>query len=199
MSTRVHFERIRLAVFKYEHAQTVAAKAMQVKDKASSKLTAAIKAQADGRVVEALRARAAWLRHGSQVEDATANVVAAAAELLETLKAGGFDLGKGPPWSEGIDAIATERHRQVTEEGWSAEHDAQHDGGQMTIAAACYAVHGTDAKVVSPHSDDGWPWSSELDKRSKHDRVKQLAIAGALIAAEIDRVLSRSAEMAGDR
>lgn len=35
---------------------------------------------------------------------------------------------------------------------------------------------------------DPWPWDVAWDKRYKHDRLKQLAIAGALIAAEIDRL-----------
>jgi len=35
---------------------------------------------------------------------------------------------------------------------------------------------------------DGWPWSEEWDKREKHDEIRSLTIAGALIAAEIDRL-----------
>lgn len=33
-----------------------------------------------------------------------------------------------------------------------------------------------------------WPWPTEWDKRGKHSRHRQLEIAGALIAAEIDRL-----------
>ena len=35
---------------------------------------------------------------------------------------------------------------------------------------------------------DGWPWSKDWDKRKKHDQMRSLVIAGALIAAEIDRL-----------
>lgn len=35
---------------------------------------------------------------------------------------------------------------------------------------------------------DGWPWGEEWDKREKHDLMRSLVIAGALIAAEIDRL-----------
>ena len=37
---------------------------------------------------------------------------------------------------------------------------------------------------------DPWPakWSAAWDKRSKHNRLRRLTIAGALIAAEIDRL-----------
>ncbi len=36
---------------------------------------------------------------------------------------------------------------------------------------------------------DPWPFEKELDKRLKHNRIKKLAIAGALVAAELDRLL----------
>lgn len=39
---------------------------------------------------------------------------------------------------------------------------------------------------------DGWPWSKEWDKRKKHDKMRSLVIAGALIAAEIDRLTTLS-------
>jgi hypothetical protein len=32
-------------------------------------------------------------------------------------------------------------------------------------------------------------WAPEYDKRGKHDRLRRLEIAGALIAAEIDRII----------
>lgn len=35
---------------------------------------------------------------------------------------------------------------------------------------------------------DGWPWGEDWDKREKHDIMRSLVIAGALIAAEIDRL-----------
>ena len=102
--------------------------------------------------------------------------------------------------------IAAERERQVNVEGWTPEHDSEHDSGEMALAAACYAspvpikaevdipcgcreacchhifgLIGTDWR-------DPWPWDKAWDKRNKHPRIKQLVIAGALIAAEIDRL-----------
>jgi hypothetical protein len=96
----------------------------------------------------------------------------------------------------GVDLIAAERKRQIEKEGWTPEHDSEHQRGEMAIAAACYAVESTDAEVRYPYFDDGtdsendrgWPWEVAWDKRKKHDRLKQLIIAGALIAAEIDRL-----------
>ncbi len=107
----------------------------------------------------------------------------------------------------GTDRIAQERRRQTEQEGWTKEHDNQHKDSQLAIAAACYAVHGlwkyngaerypvevTYDESGGPHDQahtDAWPWSKYWDKREKHSRVRQLEIAGALIAAEIDRITS---------
>jgi hypothetical protein len=57
--------------------------------------------------------------------------------------------------------------------------------------------------VECPHFDgmvvswqDPWPWEPEWDKRGSGDRMRDLVKAGALIAAEIDR-LQRSAKAEG--
>lgn len=91
----------------------------------------------------------------------------------------------GPP--DGVDLIADERIRQITKEGWTPDHDDKHRDGAMAITAACYAANETHAKVVID-GEDAFPWGSCADKRKKHDRIRQLTIAGALIAAEIDRL-----------
>jgi hypothetical protein len=110
----------------------------------------------------------------------------------------------------GAERIAAERDRQMKVEGWTPAHDDQHTAGELAIAAACYAAQYPIKAEVSrevPCScreaccehfggtitkrgwQDPWPWSEECDKRKKHDRIKSLTIAGALIAAEIDRLL----------
>lgn len=108
--------------------------------------------------------------------------------------------------SAGIELITAERVRQRADEGWDDVHDDEHEDGELAIAAACYAspVPLRAEKLVScgcrsagdcPHVFgptrwlDPWPWDAKWDKRKNHDRVKQLTIAGALIAAEIDRLL----------
>ena len=83
----------------------------------------------------------------------------------------------------GIELIAEERKRQIEKEGWSHEHDAQHKNGELAQAAACYALN----KLPVPKLK--FPWPQHWDKRKKHDRKKSLAIAGALIAAELDRLM----------
>lgn len=84
----------------------------------------------------------------------------------------------------GVGVIRAERERQVAEEGWTTTHDDEHDNGALARAAAVYAIpedsrHGI-LWVLWPIS---WRW-----KPSPDDRVRELAKAGALIAAEIDRL-----------
>ncbi len=86
-----------------------------------------------------------------------------------------------------IDEVAAERKRQTEREGWTDAHDDTHTRGEMAISAACYAANGTDAEVTVS-GEDAFPWGSCHDKRAKHPRLRQLAIAGALVAAEIDRL-----------
>jgi hypothetical protein len=102
------------------------------------------------------------------------------------------------PLTQGSALIAAERRRQITQEGWTPDHDDGHQAGELAAAAACYAFAAQEK--VSPgggswHPDDSWPWSEEWWKPSE-DPVRNLVKAGALIAAEIDRLL-RLAEKGG--
>lgn len=83
--------------------------------------------------------------------------------------------------SPGAAAIAAERARQMTAEGWTAEHDDEHSHGEIAQAAAYYLR--TAQGVPSAHL---WPFSGPP---KKHEPLRGLVIAGALIAAEIDRLL----------
>jgi len=112
------------------------------------------------------------------------------------------------PPKTGAELISIERERQMSEEGWTAEHDDEHTEGELALVAVCYATplpifikkeHGTNIGFVDP-----WPWFDEVevtrygdgartkvkvwDKRKKHSKLRKLIIAGALIAAEIDRI-----------
>jgi len=110
--------------------------------------------------------------------------------------------------SWGAEEIARERRRQMAlqapGEAWTAEHDDEHTGGTMAAAAACYAAPYAIACIRLPdglRECDGWPWDAEWDKRMRRPlprggddpvfitiRIRELAKAGALIAAEIDRL-----------
>jgi hypothetical protein len=97
----------------------------------------------------------------------------------------------------GIERIAAERKRQIEEEGWTAEHDDAFAMDQLARAATCYAMPGFFAKKLL---NDGlgrwvslielfWPWEKHWWKPTPENRIRELEKAGALIAAEIDRLL----------
>ena len=92
-----------------------------------------------------------------------------------------------------IELIAAERDRQVNVEGWTIEHDEEHDKGELAIAAACYALAGLHRRTGF---DEGggtyvpviWPWERAAWKPTPDDRIRELVKAGALIVAEIERL-----------
>ena len=93
----------------------------------------------------------------------------------------------------GIELIAEERQRQINVEGWTKEHDAKHDDGELANAAAYYAL--TDELISFMDADWGndmhlhiWPFDLKWLKRNPENRIRDLQKAGALIAAEIDRL-----------
>jgi len=98
--------------------------------------------------------------------------------------------GSEPYRSHGADLIAAERQRQIEAEGWTPEHDAEHDRDDLACAAACYATppHLRPFSGEPPGGPARWPWERRFWKPTPDDRVRELVKAGALIAAEIDRL-----------
>lgn len=90
--------------------------------------------------------------------------------------------------TDALELITAERIRQITEEGWDAAHDDHHEDGALTVAAICYARIRCPHENILRHSSPVWPWSAKWWKPSK-DRKRNLIKAGALIAAELDRLL----------
>ncbi len=116
----------------------------------------------------------------------------------------------------GAEQIATERQRQIDDEGYTPEHDDEHEDGSLAMAAICYAA---PTKVYRFSDDfaqllqfrDPWPWTIPHDRRYRMgerrenpgnvlpdpdtytdaERMELLVKAGALIAAEIDRIERR--------
>jgi len=96
---------------------------------------------------------------------------------------------------DGVAVIAAERRRQLEKEGWTPEHDDHHTDQSLAQAAACYAwppMRPIEVKKAWPWKP--WEWKPELhaidaDENELIDaRIRVLAKAGALIAAEIDRL-----------
>lgn len=87
----------------------------------------------------------------------------------------------------GIELIAEERQRQITAEGWTAAHDDDHDSCELAKAAAWYALPSNWREHIAKRGIIPlWPWTE--DAKPGPDRVRELTKAGALIAAEIDRL-----------
>ncbi len=84
----------------------------------------------------------------------------------------------------GIELIAKERKRQIEKEGWTAQHDARHIRGELALAAIAYIWHRWSNDKLILHMY--WPWDETWWKPK--DTISNLVKAGALIAAEIDRL-----------
>ncbi len=139
---------------------------------------------------------------------------------FQLLPAASPESSEPPPgvYRDGVSRIASERQRQIDVERWSPAHDAQHREGDLARAAACYAMpagflplrawNATASGGSVPDRGDrivrypsAWPWHPSWWKPTG-DLMRDLEKAGALIAAEIDRLLvagSRQTERGNDR
>lgn len=79
----------------------------------------------------------------------------------------------------GIELIAEERHEQIYKHGWDLENDQYYKNGEL-LQAAMFCI-----------GADKWPENWDLHFRDKilsKDQIGKLKVAGAFIAAEIDRI-----------
>lgn len=108
-----------------------------------------------------------------------------------------YDMTDTPPQARhGEDLIKMERWRQVHAKGHGPEHDAEHSDGSLVRAAQTYMNYAEMQRIHPDFSFPGeryaetepWPWRPKDFKPSY--AVRNLVKAGALIAAEIDRLLA---------
>ena len=92
--------------------------------------------------------------------------------------------------NDGAARIMAERDAHLTREGYTVEHDDGHTHGELAKAADAYLIHNVLPRVARVV----WPWGPETFKAK--DRVRDLVRAGALIAAEVDRLLRKDGEEA---
>lgn len=79
-------------------------------------------------------------------------------------------------------AISLERRHQIADRGFTLQHDRSHDAGEL-LEAVLYLLTG------GPSSKAHWPWpESKTHVDDDYDEDRRLAVAGALIAAEYDRL-----------
>lgn len=83
----------------------------------------------------------------------------------------------------GIKLIAQERQRQIEVEGFTEQGDEEYDFNQLKDAAVAYLLAIKEPLFAC---DEYWPWDKEYFKPK--DYKSNLVRAGALIAAELDRI-----------
>lgn len=108
-----------------------------------------------------------------------------------------------------MELIGQERQRQIEKNGYDTEHDQYETAFQLSGAAALYICNAQNQyfKDHTHYDSQGdvtrfqirelesrkwksqWPWE-DRDGRDKADVITSLVKAGALIAAEIDRLNS---------
>lgn len=111
--------------------------------------------------------------------------------------------------------VQAERRRQITAEGWTPEHDDEHDNGELAAAGAAYALHAADHLNPYSQGDGGdeapscWPWHDGIAGRGEGPEKtepawwkpstprRDLVKACALGLAEIERLDRVAASQGG--
>lgn len=108
----------------------------------------------------------------------------------------------------GLELISEEYYREDREKRWDASWNDRHTKGELAMAAACYAIpplYREEMPVKMGAFDEGWvscslgeaeffiperlwPWTPIDWKPTPHNRRRELAKAGAFIAAELERL-----------
>jgi hypothetical protein len=90
--------------------------------------------------------------------------------------------------SKASDDVLAERQRQITEEGWTPEHDDQQHRETvcgLAVAAGCYAMF-ADSYPNAEQPPPQWPWDAQWWKPKTYRR--DLVRAAAMLVAEIERI-----------
>lgn len=103
--------------------------------------------------------------------------------------------------NDALNMIAEERQRQIDEEWFTQEGDMIYVEGELAKAAACYATPPQNRHRGIPTL---WPWNTLFWKPApigsgRKERIRELVKAGALIAAEIERLQNMKSEYHQER
>lgn len=110
-----------------------------------------------------------------------------------------------------IQLVEEERQRQISQEGWTPEHDDTHKDGSLARAACAYAwpiggsIFSERGLTITMERQWFWPWpieqfkgrhgfEAELQTKEQREssRLRDLVKAGALVVAEIERLQRQS-------
>lgn len=113
-------------------------------------------------------------------------------EDVETLREGLGHIAE--QLSAAVSDVMAERHRQRGSLGWTAQHDDEHDAGELACAAAAYALAAADVLYPLSHGDGNYTaaepppmWPDGWDFKPAEPR-RMLVKAAALSLAEIERI-----------
>lgn len=94
----------------------------------------------------------------------------------------------------GVTAIAQERRGQIEREGYAPSEDDAYTAGELAQAACAYITwEWSEAHDRDRHMALHWPMGWDLAAFKPKDRRSDLVRAGALLAAEIDRLDRKAA------
>lgn len=99
----------------------------------------------------------------------------------------------------GLDLIQEERMRQVELKGFDAAHDDKFTGGEI-LAGAWKVIHDVQMDRRDPAAQNATfvPCAAKVASKYKDDYLHRLVIAGALVVAEIDRILRAEGTVISD-
>lgn len=92
---------------------------------------------------------------------------------------------------DALNLITQERYRQIAQEGYTTDHDDEHTEGQLALLAAAYTL---SSRGYS-HRESGIYQVARATVRAlgwdfkPKDPIRDLSRAGALILAELERLL----------
>lgn len=89
----------------------------------------------------------------------------------------------------GIELIAEERREQIEKHGRTTKLDIKNNPDYELIRAACAIAFVSAKDMPSQLAAPNWAW--EIRERIEGDRIHCLKVAGALLAAEIDRIQNK--------
>lgn len=119
-------------------------------------------------------------------------VLKRALEMLdgkETCQPLGKFIDEGPTTMTGSMAISLERQDQLTRHGVSVEDDAKYNTSYQLIEAACVmvnpALHSYSDRLIAMNTPKDWD-QIRFRQMARKPYLERLAIAGALIAAQLD-------------
>lgn len=97
----------------------------------------------------------------------------------------------------GVEMISEERQEQIEKHGWTLEHDFSCHTHDELIRAACAIAF--VSKTDKPANFSAPDWALEIRERIEHDRLHCYKVAGGLIAAAIDLLLSSPTTLSGNQ